>query len=91
MIILMPRAPALCSLSIIQTIRVNLNVYVSQKLQKLEMKKDSLETRQKDYITAFSSDKKFIKTLSIADEEALRADVQQKSSQVCSNFVGVTL
>ena len=50
----------------------------------LEMKKDSLETRQKDYITAFSTDKKFIKTLSIADEEALRTDVQQKSSQVWS-------
>ena len=47
------------------------------------MKKDSLETRQKDYITAFSTDKKFIKTLSISDEEALRTDVHQKSSQVC--------
>lgn len=50
--------------------------------QKLELKKDGLEMRQKDYITAFSADKKFIKTLSVADEEALRADVQQKTSQV---------
>ncbi|XP_063679738.1 HAUS augmin-like complex subunit 6 [Bolinopsis microptera] len=55
---------------------------LSKKKKKLEMKKDSLETRQKDYITAFSTDKKFIKTLSIADEDALRTDVQQKSLQV---------